>query len=108
MTRQKAATPPGKRAGHAPHPIGSRIRERRKALRLSLQELAERAGLTASFLSLIERDHSSPSLESLRRIAEALEVPLFYFSQTDGQNPVVRKDERVRITFPPGNVTCET
>lgn len=92
--------------------FGDRIRARRKELGLSLEELAQRTGLTASFLSLVERDMSNPSLESLRHIAEALGVPPFYFSQENGgaaamQNPVVRASERIKITFPPGDVTSE-
>jgi transcriptional regulator with XRE-family HTH domain len=86
---------------------GARIRERRRECHLSLQDLASRTGLTPSFISLIERDINSPSLESLRRIAEALEVPLFYFTETNGENPVVRRDQRIQITFPPGHLTCE-
>jgi len=86
---------------------GARIRERRRECHLSLQALAARTGLTPSFLSLIERDINSPSLESLRRIAEALEVPLFYFTETNGENPVVRHDHRIQIKFPPGHLTCE-
>lgn len=90
-------------------PFGARMRARRKELGLSLDEVAARAGLTASFLSLIERDISNPSLDSLYRIAEALDVPPFYFSVDvhRAQNPVVRRGERVTITFPPGNVTSE-
>lgn len=92
--------------------FGDQIRARRKELGLSLEELAQRTGLTASFLSLVERDMSNPSLESLRHIAEALGVPPFYFSQENGgaaavQNPVVRAAERIKITFPPGDVTSE-
>ncbi len=87
--------------------VGARIRDRRKELGLSLQALAARTGLTASFLSLIECNHNSPSLESLRRIAEALEVPFFFFTQSESHNPVVRQAERVTITFPPGDLTCE-
>jgi transcriptional regulator with XRE-family HTH domain len=93
--------------------FGEQIRARRKELGLSLEELAQRTGLTASFLSLVERNMSNPSLESLRHIAEALGVPPFYFSQeNDGgmvtaQNPVVRAGERIQITFPPGDVTSE-
>jgi transcriptional regulator with XRE-family HTH domain len=91
--------------------FGERIRARRKELGLSLEELAQRTGLTASFLSLVERDMSNPSLESLRHIAEALGVPPFYFSQENGgatlQNPVVRATGRIKITFPPGDVTSE-
>ena len=94
-------------------PFGERIRERRKELGLSLEELAARTGLTASFLSLIERNINTPSLDSLYRIAEALDVPPFHFSAEDTMmsmlpaNPVVRRDERIQITFPPGDVTSE-
>jgi transcriptional regulator with XRE-family HTH domain len=92
--------------------FGERLRARRKEMGLSLDGLAERSGLTASFLSLVERNMSNPSLDSLYRIAEALDVPPFYFSQQsiaqqNGQNPVVRASERVKITFPPGDVTSE-
>lgn len=87
--------------------IGRRIRQRRQERGLSLRELAKQTDLTASFLSLVERGHNTPSLDSLRRIAAALEAPLFYFTQTNGQNPVVRKGERIKVTFPPGNLTVE-
>jgi transcriptional regulator with XRE-family HTH domain len=89
-------------------PIGERIRTRRKELGMSLDELAAQTDLTASFLSLIERNLNNPSLDSLYRIAEALDVPPFYFSQQmQTHNPLVRRDQRVKITFPPGDVTSE-
>ena len=88
-------------------PFGARVRQRRRELGLSLQQLAGRTGLTASFLSLVERDQNSPSLQSLHRLAEALEVPIFFFSQTNSENPVVRRDQRVKVTFPASKVTCE-
>jgi transcriptional regulator with XRE-family HTH domain len=99
-------------AGELLNPLGERVRERRKELGLSLEELASRTGLTASFLSLIERNINNPSLDSLYRIAEALDVPPFYFSvdyhsAAGVQNPVVRHNERIQITFPPGDVTSE-
>ncbi|MEW5960590.1 MAG: XRE family transcriptional regulator [Chloroflexota bacterium] len=87
--------------------IGEHVRQRRRELGLSLQALAEQTDLTASFLSLVERGRNTPSLDSLRRIAEALDVPLFYFNQTNGQSPLVRRDERIKITFPPGDLTYE-
>lgn len=87
--------------------VGAKIRARRKALKLSLRELAARTDLTASFLSLVERGHNTPSLESLRRITAALDVPLFYFTQRDHPDPVVRRNERIKVTFPPGDLTCE-
>ena len=59
-------------------------------------------------MSLIERNRNNPSLDSLYRIAEALDVPPFYFSQQAAKrNPVVRHGERIKITFPPGDVTSE-
>lgn len=87
--------------------VGQRIRQRRKERGLSLRELAEQADLTASFLSLVERGHNTPSLDSLRRIAAALDVPMFYFTQSNSHNPVVRRNERIKITFPPGDLTME-
>jgi transcriptional regulator with XRE-family HTH domain len=75
--------------------LGERIRQRRSQLEISLQELANRTGLTASFLSQVERDVTEPSITSLRRIADALEVPVFYFLlQEATHSPVVRRDQR--------------
>ena len=59
--------------------LGDRVRERRQQLGLSLRDLAERSELTASFLSQVERGVTSPSIDSLRRVANALDVPVFHF-----------------------------
>jgi transcriptional regulator with XRE-family HTH domain len=88
--------------------LGSRIRSRRQELRLSLRDLAGRVGLTASFLSQIERDLTSPSLESLRRISDALEVPIFYFLiESAEKSPIVRGNWRSKLTLPESNLTYE-
>lgn len=91
--------------------LGSRIRERRKELGLGLQALADQTGLTASFLSLVERNLTSPSLDSLIKIAEALDVPFFHLTRNQARaansNPVVRHDARVRLSFPQGDLTSE-
>ena len=88
--------------------LGHRIRARRQELGLSLRELAERVGLTASFLSQIERDLTSPSLESLRKISDALEVPMFHFLvEPSGKSPVVRRDRRAKLTLPDSNLTYQ-
>ena len=58
----------------------------------------KRAGLTASFLSQVERDLTSPSIESLNKINQALQAPIFFFLlEPDGKCPVVREDKRVRL-----------
>ena len=88
--------------------LGSRIKTRRKQLNLSLRELAEQVDLTASFLSQIERDQSSPSIDSLRKISEALKTPIFYFlSEANGVSPVVRHDQRLKLQKPNSQLVYE-
>jgi transcriptional regulator with XRE-family HTH domain len=84
------------------------MRARRQELGLSLRELAERAGLTASFLSQVERDLVSLSIESLRKVSDALEVPIFYFLlEPDDRGLVVRRDERVLLKLPDSDLTYQ-
>ena len=52
--------------------IGKNIRERRLAMHLHQDELAERTGLSANYIGMIERGEKAPSLESFVRIANAL------------------------------------
>jgi transcriptional regulator with XRE-family HTH domain len=88
--------------------LGNRIRARRQELGLSLRDLAGRVGLTASFLSQIERDLTSPSLESLRKISDALDVPIFHFLlQPADRCPVVRGDRRSKLILPESNLIYE-
>ena len=82
--------------------VGQRIKARRKELGLSLRDVADRIGLTASFLSKVERDEASPSLDSFQLISQALDVPLFFFlleTESDA-DPVVRRDERRKFLVP--------
>ena len=88
--------------------LGQRIRTRRQELGSSLRELAGRIGLTASFLSQVERNLASPSIESLRKISGALEVPIFHFLiEPDSKSPVVRYNKRPQLTLPNSNLTYE-
>jgi transcriptional regulator with XRE-family HTH domain len=56
--------------------FGARLRHARESSRLSLQELADRSELTPGFLSRVERDETSPSVNSLVRICDALGIPI--------------------------------
>ena len=88
--------------------LGHRLKKRRRELNLSLRELAERVGLTASFLSQVERDLVSPSIKSLRKISAALDVPIFYFLvEHDARSPVVRRSERLKLTLPGSSLAYE-
>lgn len=79
--------------------IGKRVRERRKELDLSLRELGRLAGVTASFLSQVENDQVSPSLNSLQGIATALNVPMFSLLNDVPSGNVVKAGERRRFSF---------
>ena len=56
--------------------FGIRIRLVRTARRLTQDDLAVRAGVTRNYVSSIERGKQSIDLVRLRRIADALDVPL--------------------------------
>ena len=56
--------------------LGGRIRSLRQARRLTLRELAARAGVTESFLSQVEREVASPSIVTVQRIARSLDLSI--------------------------------
>lgn len=88
--------------------IGSRIRERRKEVGLSLRDLGEMTGLTASFLSQVENDQTSPSISSLQKIATALQIAMFNFLDDAPQNEVVvRANSRRKMSFPESKLEYE-
>ena len=53
------------------------FKRKREALGLSQHKLAERLGLTQTFLREIERGRKNPSLEQFFRICEVLEIRVF-------------------------------
>lgn len=57
----------------SPH-VGAAVRRRRKALGRTQGDVAARTGLTAAFLSQMERGLCAPSFSSLMRIAQALDT----------------------------------
>ena len=56
--------------------LGKRIREIRKSQGISQEQLSERAGISAQYVSNIERGKENPTLDLLLRLAEALRVAL--------------------------------
>lgn len=54
--------------------IGGRIKEKRKALNMNQEELAEKSGLPQSHISRIESGVHSPSYRTLEKIAKALDT----------------------------------
>jgi transcriptional regulator with XRE-family HTH domain len=87
---------------------GPRIRSLRQARQVTLRELAEKAGVTESFLSQVEREVTSPSIASVQRIARALDLGIAdLFVDDVPLGRVVRRAERSRIVFPGLNATDE-
>ena len=81
--------------------VGERLRALRRFRRCTLRTIAERSGLSESFLSQVERGRSSASIASLRRIAEALGVSIADLFEPGGlPGPrVLRRDERPALAF---------
>jgi len=52
------------------------LREEREKRGLSMNEVAQRSGLSHSIISLVERDLRNPTLDTLLRIAEAIGIDL--------------------------------
>ncbi|HTS18499.1 MAG TPA: helix-turn-helix transcriptional regulator [Verrucomicrobiae bacterium] len=52
------------------------LRAERERQHLSMNSVAERAGLSQSMLSLVERDLRNPTIDTLLRIADVLQVDL--------------------------------
>ncbi len=52
------------------------LREERLSQGLSMIQLAEKSGLSQSIISLIERGLRSPTMDTMLRLTEALDVPL--------------------------------
>ncbi len=78
--------------------VGERLKAARQKLGLSLRALGERTGFSASFLSQVELGQTTPSLGSLQKISEALEVSLTSLLAADQDpNPVLRKARRVAV-----------
>ena len=81
--------------------IGEGIRRERRRRGQTLAQMATQVNLTVSALSQIERGASDPSISSLRRIAQAFNVPMFQFLVGTVQREiVVRSDRRTKLNFP--------
>ncbi len=83
--------------------VGAQVRRRRRERELTLADVAERTGLNMGYLSQVENDKASPSLETLASLAEALEVPITWFLLDTSPAPrVVRHAERPERVMPYG------
>jgi len=66
--------------------IGDRLRALREEKKLSQGDIEKRTGLLRCYISRVENGHTVPAIETLEKMARALEVPLYQLFY-DGQEP---------------------
>ena len=85
--------------------IGEQLRELRQVKALTLREVADKAGISVSYLSQLERNQSRLPIGILKKISDALGVHMNWFFQGQAQGDpkendiVVRADKRRRMSF---------
>lgn len=72
---------------------------------MSMKSLSEKSGVSTGMISQIERDMVSPTIVSVHRLAQALDVNIGYFFQGEGsQYSLIRKGEHKIITMDDGRI----
>jgi transcriptional regulator with XRE-family HTH domain len=88
--------------------VGREVRRWRSERGLTLAQVATRSGLNIGYLSQIENDKASPSLDALAAIGGALDVPIAWFLLDASTPPrVVRAGERREWPVPGGGIATE-
>lgn len=67
--------------------IGERIRVIRESKKLSQGEIQKRTGLLRCYISRVEHGHTVPTVETIEKIARAVDVPLYRFFCEDDVTP---------------------
>ncbi|KMO19396.1 helix-turn-helix domain-containing protein [Methylobacterium platani] len=74
--------------------LGKTIQRLRKAYNLSLSELAEQSGVAKSIISQIERNETNPTLATIWRLSQALDVSIERVLATGDEEPFIEKSSR--------------
>lgn len=85
--------------------VGQVLKQMREDRGISIRELSRLSGLSANALSMIERGRASPSVSTLYRLTDALNVPITaLFSQEQALEPIVYRsmETRTHVPFPLG------
>src|ERR1700756_5643958 len=57
--------------------VGNRLKELRESKSLSQGDIEKRTGLLRCYISRVENGHTVPAIETLEKMARALEVPMY-------------------------------
>jgi len=66
--------------------IGDRLRNLREEKKLSQGDIEKRTGLLRCYISRVENGHTVPAIETLEKMARALEIPLYHLFY-EGEEP---------------------
>jgi transcriptional regulator with XRE-family HTH domain len=90
--------------------IGPRIKAHRQSNHLTLKQLAEKVGCTDAYLSQIENGRVSPSIASLKKIADALQSKITdFFVESEDDDPVVLSPgKRIRLSLDRWNAEIQS
>ena len=78
--------------------IGTRLKKLREDGSLSQGDIEKRTGLLRCYISRVENGHTVPSLETLERLAAALEIPLYQLFYEGDAEPVLPNLSKRRTT----------
>ncbi|OCA84411.1 DNA-binding protein [Bacillus sp. FJAT-27225] len=80
--------------------LGTKIRSIRNRKKITIAQMSEGTGLSKGFISNVENNNTSPSINTLQAIASYLDVPMPYLLLEKEQHMrVVKKDKRTYSTF---------
>lgn len=74
--------------------LGKTVQRLRKAYNLSLSELAEQSGVAKSIISQIERNETNPTLATIWRLSQALDVSIERVLASGDDEPFIEKSSR--------------
>ena len=74
--------------------LGATVQRLRKAYNLSLSELSSQSGVAKSIISQIERNETNPTLATIWRLAQALDVSIERVLQTTEDGPFLEKTSK--------------
>jgi len=70
--------------------IGDRLKDLREHKNMSQGEIEKRTGLLRCYISRVENGHTVPSIETLEKMARALEVPLYQIFYDGETTPAMK------------------
>ncbi|WP_367357021.1 helix-turn-helix domain-containing protein [Mesotoga sp.] len=86
--------------------IGNKLRSLRQARKISIKKMADTSGVSSSLISQIEHGKVSPSLNTLKKILDAMgETVISLVQQNSSENTMkglIKREDRMTVTVAPG------